>query len=70
MGIGEGLSVGDELDGGQGGKGGEGKGERAAVWIVNPSSLSEWRRREVEKENERVRALWERRKVQDIESMT
>ena len=33
--------------------------ERAAIWIVNPSSLSEWRRREVERENERVRAEWQ-----------
>ena len=34
-------------------------GEEAAVWIVNPSSLSEWRRREVEKENERAKAQLE-----------
>lgn len=56
MGIGEGLSVGDDVaDDDIGEKEGTG-GEEAAVWIVNPSSLSEWRRREVEKENERVKA--------------
>jgi hypothetical protein len=57
MGIGEGLSVGDDTadDDDIAGKDRSG-GEEAAVWIVNPSSLSEWRRREVEKENERVKA--------------
>ena len=32
---------------------------RAALWVVNPSSLSEWRRLEVEKENERVKVVME-----------
>ena len=69
MGIGEGLGVGDmrAQENGQGGEEWtegqerqvERQGEEAAVWIVNPSSLSEWRRREVEKENERVRAEWD-----------
>ncbi|WVN89708.1 uncharacterized protein L203_104938 [Cryptococcus depauperatus CBS 7841] len=41
MGISEGIAYGRE----------DAKG-KAVVWVVNPSSLSEWRRREVEKKNQ------------------
>ncbi|WVQ70674.1 hypothetical protein IAR50_000196 [Cryptococcus sp. DSM 104548] len=44
MGVSEGLAYGQ----------GDEKGE-AVVWVVNPSSLSEWRRKEVEAENARVK---------------
>ncbi|WOO79341.1 uncharacterized protein LOC62_02G002865 [Vanrija pseudolonga] len=37
--------------------GDEGPGQRARIWVVNPSSLAEWRRLEVEEGNARV-ARW------------
>lgn len=44
MGVNEGLAYGVE----------DIKGE-AAVWVVNPSSLSEWRRKEVEAKNKALK---------------
>ncbi|TXT10977.1 hypothetical protein VHUM_01728 [Vanrija humicola] len=35
----------------------EGEGQRARIWVVNPSSLAEWRRLEVEEGNARI-ARW------------
>ncbi|TYJ54372.1 hypothetical protein B9479_004960 [Cryptococcus floricola] len=44
MGVNEGMAY------GQGDQNGE-----AVAWVVNPSSLSEWRRKQVEAENEKIR---------------
>jgi hypothetical protein len=50
MGVQEGLP--DREGQGQGeGEGAEEAAAEAAVWVVNPSSLAEWRRIEVEKSN-------------------
>ncbi|WVQ85974.1 hypothetical protein IAT38_008142 [Cryptococcus sp. DSM 104549] len=52
MGVGEGLPYGEgDMEG------------KAVVWVVNPSSLSEWRRKEVEGKNRLVREEMEARRV-------
>ncbi|WWD20696.1 hypothetical protein CI109_105172 [Kwoniella shandongensis] len=53
--VGEGLNYGDEELAWMSREG----GVDAAVWVVNPSSLAEWRRREVEEKNTEVLEQWE-----------
>lgn len=36
---------------------GDGDKEVAAIWVVNPSSLAEWRRLEVEEANKALRGV-------------
>ncbi|OCF33695.1 hypothetical protein I316_04769 [Kwoniella heveanensis BCC8398] len=50
MRIGEGLGYGECIEGNDGERG------EVRVWVVNPSSLAEWRRKEVEQKNKEVMA--------------